>query len=459
MSLSQVERIVSAMLYEGYMLYPYRPSSVKNRSRWTFGGLCPQVYSLPQYGAEPWVMQLQCLVEVGAGAVLGVKLGFLHLVARQVGELREPVWEWPTTGEPPYRQVETLEIDETRYYTWQEAIERHVQMAELPIGELSTVVRTTSFAFLNWRRIEPLRRADGEVVGVLVRTQLPIEGRVEVSAERVAETVFRITVRLMNTTRMEQIDVSREEAMLQALVSAHAILTVHEGGFISQLDPPEKLRAATAECHNVGVWPVLVGSEGSHDMVLASPIILYDYPQISPESPGDLFDVTEVDELLTLRILTMTDQEKREMAAGDERARALLERTESLAPEQLRRLHGALRRLHPAVPTLARRTITSGEQADTEPPLTSLRSGDVVLRIGDQVRLRPRGRSDILDLALDGKFATVESIECDYDGRPHVAVVVDDDPGKDLGMERMPGHRFFFSPDEIEQVTDPRGEW
>jgi hypothetical protein len=92
---------------------------------------------------------------------------------------------------------------------------------------------------------------------------------------------------------------------------------------------------------------VLVGAEGERTMLLASPIILYDYPQIAPESPGNLFDGTEIDEILTLRIMTMTDEEKREMGATDARARALLDRTESLDQEQLMALHGTLRGLRP----------------------------------------------------------------------------------------------------------------
>jgi hydrogenase maturation protease len=78
-------------------------------------------------------------------------------------------------------------------------------------------------------------------------------------------------------------------------------------------------------------------------MMLSSPIILYDYPEIAPESAGDLFDGTEIDEILSLRIMTLSDEEKREVAASDEHARRLLERTESLAAEQLMSLHGVMR--------------------------------------------------------------------------------------------------------------------
>jgi hypothetical protein len=78
--------------------------------------------------------------------------------------------------------------------------------------------------------------------------------------------------------------------------------------------------------------------------------------------------------------------------------------------------------------------------------------GAAEIRRGDRVRLQPRSRADILDLALAGKAATVESIEQDFDGRIYLAVTVDDDPGKDLGNQRQPGHRFFFHPEEVEPI-------
>jgi hydrogenase maturation protease len=133
------------------------------------------------------------------------------------------------------------------------------------------------------------------------------------------------------------------------MVSTHTILEVTDGDFVSLLEPPEDLREAGAACRNLGTWPVLAGEKEQCKCMLSSPIILYDYPEVAPESPGDLFDGTEIDEILTLRILTMTDQEKEEMRHADERARGILERTESLPQEHLAKLHGAMRDLHPAL--------------------------------------------------------------------------------------------------------------
>jgi hypothetical protein len=188
--------------------------------------------------------------------------------------------------------------------------------------------------------------ATGRLVGLIVRRQEAVQGRVEISAQWSADGIFKVRVRVENLTLLEDdAGLSRERAMARSLVSAHVLLGVEDGRLVSLLEPPEVLKDLAASCQNVGAWPVLVGTEGERDTMLASPIILYDYPQIAPESPGDLFDGTEIDEILALRILTMTDDEKREMRSTDDRARKMLERTETLPMEHLMKLHGTLREL------------------------------------------------------------------------------------------------------------------
>jgi hypothetical protein len=118
------------------------------------------------------------------------------------------------------------------------------------------------------------------------------------------------------------------------------VLRAHDGAFVSLTDPPPALREAAAACENRGVWPVLVGEPGERGTLLASPIVLEDHPRIAPESPGDLFDGGEIDGLLILNVLGLTDEEKAEVRASDPRARELLDRCEALTPEELLRLHG-----------------------------------------------------------------------------------------------------------------------
>jgi hydrogenase maturation protease len=334
MNRTLVDRIADAVLYEGYILYPYRPS-VKNRQRWTFGGLYPEAWCRAQ-GGETSGSQTECLVSGDAATAVEVVVRFLHLTARQVEE----------GAGPPFRPVETLRVGDKLFQTWQEAEEREVAVGEVPLGRLATCPLNQPFAFPGGRRSELLHGPQGEVVGALVREQQPIGGVIHLAAAEVETGLFRLAVRVENHTPLDDAGRrSRDDALLCALVSTHAILGVRGGEFVSLLDPPDRWSAAAAACRNVGTWPVLVGEEGRRDLMLSSPIILYDYPQVAPESPGDFFDGTEIDEMLTLRILTLTDDEKRAMAAVDQRAGALLARTEAMAREQLLGLHGAVRGL------------------------------------------------------------------------------------------------------------------
>ena len=192
---------------------------------------------------------------------------------------------------------------------------------------------------------EPLLdESTGNTAGGLIRTQQAIDGEIQVSVIEVVAGLFKCTIQILNRTPLENADQkSRDDALMRSFVSTHTILNVANGEFVSLLDPPENFREAAAGCSNIGTYPVMVGEEGFTDCMLSSPIILYDYPQIAPESAGNLFDGTEIDEILTLRIMTLTEEEKREMRSADDRARQILERTETLPMEQLMKMHGAMK--------------------------------------------------------------------------------------------------------------------
>jgi hydrogenase maturation protease len=343
MSQSLVEKIADAVLYEGYILYPYRPSAVKNQQRWNFGALCPESYSVAQAGTESWTMQTQCVVRTNPLTSLNVKVRFLHLLTREV---RQRISD-------QFQTVPSLEVNGKLVQTWQEAVEREVLLPEIRLHsfaaadkeELDSRATRVEFSFPASQSIEPLSdEVSAETVGMLVRSQQAIDGAIEVTANRVANDALKLTVRILNLTPFaEAAQKSRDDALMRSFVSTHTILTVQNGEFVSLLDPPESLRDAAAGCKNVGTYPVLVGEEGTLDCMLSSPIILYDYPQIAPESAGNLYDGTEIDEILTLRIMTLTDEEKREMRGADDRARQILERTETLPLEQLMKMHGAMK--------------------------------------------------------------------------------------------------------------------
>jgi hypothetical protein len=344
MNFAPLEKIANAVMYEGFMLYPYRKSSVKNQQRWHFGTLGPTG------GVDPTLMQTECLLEAQAATSLEIKVRFL-----------------------------------------QEEIEREVF---LPNVTLNPSPQTHSFSFL------------------------PLVGTIEIHAVRLINDVFRLTVKIQNLTE--------NPAPNASMLSTHTLLGVEQGSFLSLTDPPAEYIEVAKECKNTGTWPVLAGTEGERNFILSSPIILYDYPQIAPESAGDLFDATEIDEILTLRVLTLSDDEKKEVRAGDDRTRAILDRTENLPNEAFAKMHGAIRGLRNAA--------------------------KLQFRAGDRVRLHPRKKADIFDIALEGKIAIIETVECDFENNVHLAVTVEDDPGRDLGVARQIGHRFFFGVEEVELV-------
>ena len=347
MSRSHVERVADAVLYEGYMLYPYRPSSVKNRQRWTFGGVYPRAYAESQSGADAWEARTECLLAAPPDATLTVRVRFLHLLERQPGELTPPLTAWPASGEPSFRPIPLLQIGDRSYPAWQEATEREERIEGLSPARLPEQPIVLPLRIAAGRTLQPLAGPDGTLVGVLTRVHERIDGEIEVAARGLEPDLFRVTVSVRNESALDKAASDRESALRHTLISTHVILHVAGGAFVSLLDPPPRWRDDAAACRNVGLWPVLAGEEGGDETVLASPIILYDHPEVAPESPGDLFDATEIDEILTLRILTLTEDEKREMIAADDRAQAMLERTEALANDQLLGLHGVMREIRP----------------------------------------------------------------------------------------------------------------
>jgi len=342
-NINAVEAIADAVLYEGYVLYPYRPSALKNRRRFNFGVLVPKPAEGTSESGDAWEMCSECLATASIESLLSAKVRFLHLVERRVGKISPSIAELPDGTVPDFEVVESVQVGGNFYQTWQEASERQVSV-EATIHEILSSPSIAAFSFPASSHIEALHEADGRAAGLLFRDQRAIGGKIALSATQIGDRTFRISIRVKNLSRVENAGgESREDLLNRSLVSTHAILAIANGQFVSLLDPPFELAAETAACRNSGFWPVLVGEAGERNMMLISPIILYDHPQIAPESAGDLCDGTEIDEILALRILTMTDQEKQEARGSDDRARRILERTESLPEEHFMKLHGVLR--------------------------------------------------------------------------------------------------------------------
>ncbi|WP_101785156.1 hypothetical protein [Nonomuraea indica] len=329
--MDELRRIARAVLYEGYLLWPYRRSALKNQHRWTIGGVHPEPYGRAHEG-NPWVMQTQCLVEAGPADTVDVRVRFLHIVAGDVAR-----------GAAPDRldRVPELTVGERRFLPREEAVEQEVAACGLSLGALLGETHRIPVEVPAEEETEWLTDAAGRRAGAVLRSRQALRGHVDARAEEAEPGVLRLTVRVVNTTPWHG-DV-RAEAMRRTFVAAHSVLHTAGGRFVSLMDPPQELRAAAAGCRNVGTWPVLAGPEGERHTMLSAPIILYDHPRVAPESPGDLFDATEIDQLLTLSVLALSDEEKREIRDGDPRGREILDRCDALTAVQLMRLHGILR--------------------------------------------------------------------------------------------------------------------
>lgn len=266
------------------------------------------------------------------------------------------------------------------------------------------------------------------------------------AAERVEapHPLVRLRARIENVTPWPDLGASRHEALLASCVSTHLLLRVEHGSFLSVLDPPAWAEQAAQACRNVHAYPVLAGDDGDTDLLLSAPIALYDHPRIAPESPGDFHDATEIDELLALRTLLLTDEEKARARATDPRAAAIVDHVEAMPPEVLERLHGAIRQLRAAemVP-----------RPEAQPACVC-----VGLRPGMRVRLCPGARrTDAQDLLFVGQTATIEKVLEDVDGRLCFAVTLDADPAANL--HRWYGRFHYYYADEVEPiVTGPGGD-
>jgi hypothetical protein len=439
-SFERARAIVDAVLYEGYALYPYRASSSKNQVRWQFGVLAPRAWS-EAGGSDPWWMQTECLVDPGPRPRVTGRVRFLQVQRRTVERF---------DGQG-FAEVQALEADGRLCTPWDEAVEREIDF-ELgaDAGE-----RSLPFSFAAGRD-EELITAGGRMAGRLVRTRAALGGALRLTLRTLPGPpgLLKVRVRADNLGACAAPPGAREEALPSCLLSVHTLLAVEGGAFVSLLDPPEWARAPALACENVRTWPVLVGQEPQRDLVLSSPIILYDYPQVAPESPGDLFDATEIDEILTLRTLTLTDDEKREARATDPRTAAIIDRVERMPPEVLGRLHGTLRHLRGAgapPPGPPAPWWDPAADASVSPETDSVEVGGVSLRKGSRVRLCPRPqRGDAQDMFLQGREATVEGVFFDVDDGTHLAVTLLDDPAAEL--QRWHGRYLYFAPDEVEPL-------
>jgi len=428
--------VADAVLYEGYVLYPYRASSAKNQVRWQWGVLMPpDVVALDP--SERSSNRTDLVVD-GNGATLRATVRFLQVQRRHVEDAGGA-------------RVDRLDVGDAGYVPWDEACEREVVL-EVPLDrDLDTSVDVPGGT-----EVEEL---DG---GRLVRVREPVTVGVLTHVERPVSPypVTLVSLRVENRTATGEPGERRPDWLRRALVACHVLLEVEHASFVSQLDPPQWASGFVAGCVNDGVFPVLAGPDGQARIVLSSPIILYDHPQLAPQSESSFMDALEIDELLSLRTATLTDEEKREMRGTDPRTASLLDEVEGMPAELWERLHGTVRYLDaitalappPAPEALDVPWWDPGSDAGVDPEQDSLRIGDADVRRGTRVILRPGvRRADAYDLFLAGRTATVAAVLHDVDGHQHLAVTVDEDPG--AALKSAHGRYLYFAPDEVEPLT------
>ena len=446
MSLDLARTVADAVLYEGYLLYPYRATSRKNQARWQFGVLGPPGAAEQGVGEEP-SMSVQCLLDLGATTANAAPSTPTVTIYVRFLQLQRRIVEAPDTGEPSgFVPADQLAVDDDLVFSWDEAVEQERSWPAFSVAELAEgVVRPVHVA--GGDEIEPLAAADGSVAGRIVRRRWSLSAELRATTTEV-DGYLRLMISVENTAAVGP---ANPDAIRTSLIGAHLLIESSNAQFVSLLEPPPAAAHAAADCQQHRCWPVLAGPPGSTDVVLGSPIILYDYPEVAPESAVALFDSTEIDEILTLRVMTMTDDEKAEARATDPRAREIIDRCEQMTPEALQQLHGILRQ--------PRREVVEptpwwdpASDASVRPELDSVLIDGVAVSNGSRVRIHPSRRADAQDLFFAEQDARVTAVVSDVDGQVHVAVVLVDDPAADL--HDWYGRYLYFAPDELEPLAD-----
>jgi hypothetical protein len=480
MSLERARTVADAVLFEGYLLYPYRASSRKNQARWQFGVLGPPGAAAAGVGEEP-EMAAQCLLRGSPETRLSVRLRFLQLQTRSV--------ERATGKRRSFEPVDELTVGGRTWLRWDEAVEQEIGLDPARLDDLVQRSSDVPVDVPGGETVEPLVDADGTQQGRLIRRTWPLRALVSLAAAPV-DGLVRLSLSVRNGAEGfggGGGGGGKDEAVRSSLIGAHLLVQVTDGAFVSLLEPPDDATAAAAECVQRRCWPVLAGAAGETDVMLVSPIILYDYPEVAEQSAGALFDSTEIDEILTLRVMTLTDEEKAEARATDPRAAEIIDRCESMSPEALAQLHGILRDPHagmtasplapdpfegfqPLTDSSAGFTEVRNQEpptfdtggvpwwdpeadASVQPGVDAVTVNGVAVSRDSVVRLHPSRRADAQDIFLAGQEARVTAVLSDVDGDVHVAVVLLDDPAADL--HDWYGRYLYFAPEELEPLDLP----
>lgn len=259
--------IADAVLYEGYLLYPYRATSAKNQSRWQFGVLGPQGAEQDGIG-ENDALSADVLVESNGATTVTVVVRFLQLQHRAVER---------DTGDGRFEQAGELGAGDQSWLTWDEAVEQEIPFGPFRLAELEGSLRLP-FVAPSGTEVEIV---DG---GRLVRTRREVRAALTLSAEP-DDGLTRVSIDVHNITPAVT---GKDDAIATSLIGTHVLTEVQGGAFISLLEPSPQAAGAVARCRRHRCFPVLAGPADASDLMLISPIILYDHPEIAEQSDGAL---------------------------------------------------------------------------------------------------------------------------------------------------------------------------
>ena len=413
--LEQARAVADAVLYEGYRLHPYRAPVAEDQLRWQVGVVGPAGARARGRG-EDSRMSADCLLDVVPGATVDVQLRFLQHQARTIWQLRAVPGE-----QPAYAPVAELTCDAQTWRSWGEAVEHAVELPGLRVHDLLEEPAELRIEIPGGGECDALQDEDGALIGKVARERWPLTGVLRVGARRHGPVVV-LQLRFENLgTWVPELAGGRDggrsdRALWASFLSTHMVAAVRDGQFLPLNDPPEWAASMAAGCESHRCWPVLVGSPGDREVVLASPVVLHDWPEV-----GALVDSISVDELLALRSMTPSEGEDAG-AAGS-------------FPVDLDGVPSAL------IPV--RRS--PGEQPSTEDGAGNPQEcGNI--EVGDEVRLRPSFHAEARNLVAAGQIGVVTEVHHD-DGGTSVSVVLDDDPcGADTGWSLR------FGIDEVEPL-------
>jgi len=394
--MTDVNELAETLLMEGYALYPYTPGASKNSTPTPFGIVYPPAYAVDS------------------------PTTYDHLRLQVIAEVDDP--QTATLA----IEVLFLEPSGPRH----EAAKRRIELPATTLAQLEVEPVTVPFAFEH------------------------VQGRVRMTAQAFGAGLVRVTSCVHNTTEVAE-GLDRPGALRSSLLSTHVMARIAGVGgvgsprLLSPTAPPEHAVTANMACANVNTFPVLASRED--DVVLGAAIVLPDHPQLAPESRGDLFDGTEIEEALLLHVLALSDGEVDAIAEQDPAIREMVRRAAATTPEEFAKLRGriTIKDVVPDAPP--RETLmgmpTFGEELRGE---QQVHVSGVTYRLGDHVRLRPETGRNAQDHLLDGRSATIERIYIDYSEIVHLCVTIDEDPGQVL--MRDIGRYLYFKPDEVEMI-------